>query len=78
MNAPMCYSVIALEINKSYIVYLRYYLPSTGQPARWLSGLRRSHVHSLMIVRHCALRIPVRAVRGLISRAGMVSICPLL
>ena len=23
-------------------------------------------------------RIPVRAVRGLISRAGMVSICPLL
>ena len=46
-----------------------------SQP-RWLSGLRRSHVH------HCVLsnwdRILVRAVKGLISRAGMVSICPLL
>ena len=49
---------------------------------RWLSGLRRSLVHSLMIARHCVLRnwdrILVRAVKGLISRAGMVSICPLL
>ena len=50
--------------------------------SRWLSGLRRSLVHSLMIARHCVLRnwdrILVRAVKGLISRAGMVSICPLL
>ena len=53
-----------------------------GQP-RWLSGLRRSRVHSLwLLVDHCVLinwdRILVRAVMGLISRAGMVSICPLL
>ena len=53
-----------------------------GQP-RWLSGLRRSRVHSLwLLVDHCVLRnwdrILVRAVKGLISRAGMVSICPLL
>ena len=45
---------------------------------RWLSGLRRSLVHSLIIARHCVLRnwdrIPVMTVRGLISRAGMVSI----
>ena len=49
---------------------------------RWLSGLMRRFVHSLMIARHCVVRnwdlIPVRAVRGLIARAGMVSICPLL
>ena len=49
---------------------------------RWLSGLRRSLVHSLMVARHCVRRnwdqIPGRAVKGLISRAGMVSICPLL
>ena len=48
----------------------------------WLSGLRRILVHSLMIARHCVLRnwdrILVRAVKGLISRAGIVSICPLL
>ena len=53
-----------------------------GQP-RWLSGLRRSRVHSLwLLVDHSVLRnwdrILVRAVKGLISRAGMVSICPLL
>ena len=53
-----------------------------GQP-RWLSGLRRIRVHSLwLLVDHCVLRIwdriLVRAVKGLISRAGMVSICPLL
>ena len=53
-----------------------------GQP-RWLSGLMRSRVHSLwLLVDHCVLRnwdrILVRAVKGLISRAGMVSICPLL
>ena len=51
-------------------------------PARWLSSLRRSLVHSLMNARHCVLRnwdrIPVRAVKGLIFRAGIVSICPLL
>ena len=45
--------------------------------------LRRSRVHSLwLLVDHCVLRnwdrILVRAVKGLISRAGMVSICPLL
>ena len=74
-----------------------------GQP-RWLSGLRRSHVHSLMIAHRslCPEKLGsnpsqgsrvsaqksgrktfnkiklVRAVKGLISRAGMVSICPLL
>ena len=53
-----------------------------SQP-RWLSGLTRSRVHSLwLLVDHCVLRnwdrILVRAVKGLISRAGMVSICPLL
>ena len=42
-----------------------------------------SRVHSLwLLVDHCVLRnwdrILVRAVKGLISRAGMVSICPLL
>ena len=56
-------------------------LAPSYQP-RWLSGLRRSRVHSLMIVCHCVLRnwdrILVRAVKGLISRAGIVSICPLL
>ena len=50
---------------------------------RWLSGLMRSRVHSLwLLADHCVLRnwdrILVRAVKGLISRAGMVSICPLL
>ena len=54
----------------------------SGQP-RWLSGLMRSRIHSLwLLVDHCVLRnwdrILVRAVKGLISRAGMVSICPLL
>ena len=49
----------------------------------WLSGLRRSLIYSLKIVCHCVLRnwdrILARAViSGLISRAGMVSICPLL
>ena len=53
-----------------------------SQP-RWLSGIKRSRVHSLwLLVDHCVLRnwdrILVRAVKGLISRAGMVSICPLL
>ena len=47
-----------------------------GQP-RW-----RSLVHSLMIARHCVMRnwdrIPIRTVKGLISRAGIVSICPFL
>ena len=57
-------------------------LQACRQP-RWLSGLRRSRVHSLwLLVDHCVLRnwdrILVRAVKGLISRAGMVSICPLL
>ena len=50
---------------------------------RWLSGLTRSSVHSQwLLVDQCVLsnwdRILVRAVKGLISRAGMVSICPLL
>ena len=58
------------------------HLHSHTQP-RWLSGLMRSRVHSLwLLVDHCVLRnwdrILVRAVKGLISRAGMVSICPLL
>ena len=55
---------------------------NSSQP-RWLSGLMCSRVHSLwLLVDHCVLRnwdrILVRAVKGLISRAGMVSICPLL
>ena len=45
-------------------------------------GLMRILVHSLLIARHCDLRnwdqISVRAVRGVIYRAGMVSICLLL
>ena len=58
------------------------YIVTSSQP-RWLSGLMRSRVHSLwLLVDHCVLRnwdrILVRAVKGLISRAGMVSICPLL
>ena len=58
-------------------------LQQTNSQPRWLSGLRRSRVHSLwLLVDHCVLRnwdrILVRAVKGLISRAGMVSICPLL
>ena len=44
-----------------------------GQP-RWLSSLRRSLDHSLMIARNCVLRnwdqISVRDIGGLISRAG--------
>ena len=65
-------------INPKPVIF--YY--SLCQP-RWLSGLRRSRVHSLwLLVDHCVLRnwdrILVRAVKGLISRAGMVSICPLL
>ena len=48
-----------------------YYIKSS-QP-RWLSGLKRSRVHSLwLLVDHCVLRnwdrILVRAVKGLISR----------
>ena len=55
---------------------------SFSQP-QWLSGLTRSCVHSLwLLVDHRVLsnwdRILVRAVKGLISPAGMVSICPLL
>ena len=57
--------------------------PKTSSQPRWLSGLTRSCVHSLwLLVDHCVLsnwdRILVRAVKGLISRAGIVSICPLL
>ena len=69
---------VRLSVRPSHLVY---WLNGNIQP-RWLSGLRRSLDHSLMIARHCVLgnwdRISVRAVRGLISRAGMVSICPLL
>ena len=66
---------------KTYVCILGY-IGCAGQP-RWLSGLTRSCVHSLwLLVDHCVLsnwdRILVRAVKGLISRAGMVSICPLL
>ena len=64
-----------------YSLRSNYYVHKS-QP-RWLSGLTRSCVHSLwLLVDHCVLsnwdRILVRAVKGLISRAGMVSICPLL
>ena len=58
------------------VVYLKFCQP------RWLSVMRRSFVHSLMIAPHWVLRnwdlISVRAVRGLISRTGMVSIFLLL
>ena len=65
-----------------YVRYIIWLLLSRCQP-RWLSGLMRSRVHSLwLLVDHCVLRnwdrILVRAVKGLISRAGIVSICPLL
>ena len=64
------------------LITVEIYVQQGSQP-RWLSGLRRCRVHSLwLLVDHCVLRnwdrILVRAVRGLISRAGMVSICPLL
>ena len=59
-------------------------LPHTHphQP-RWLSGLKRSRVHSLMIARRssCPEKLgsnPGQGVKGLIYRAGMVLICPLL
>ena len=59
------------------------FLYTQNSQPRWLSGLMRSRVHSLwLLVDHCVLRnwdrILVRAVKGLISRAGMVSIFPLL
>ena len=57
---------------------IRYYLkllPHVYCQPRWLRGLRRSLLHSLMIARHCVLRnwdrILVRAVKGLIYRAVM-------
>ena len=58
-------------------------LHTLSRHPRWLSGPMRSRVHSLwLFVDHCVLRhwdrILVRAVKGLISRTGMVSICPLL
>ena len=57
--------------------FLEHILPAP------MADLMRSRVHSLwLLVDHCVLRnwdrILVRAVKGLISRAGMVSICPLL
>ena len=63
-------------------IYNNLYSLICSQP-RWLSGLTRSCVHSQwLLVDQCVLsnwdRILVRAVKGLISRAGMVSICPLL
>ena len=67
---------------RMHTIISRLHCRIKSQP-RWLSGLRRSRVHSLwLLVDHCVLRnwdrILVRAVKGLISRAGMVSICPLL
>ena len=55
-------------------IYLGLSLSQTESQPRWLSGLRRSRVHSLMIARRSLG--PEKL--GLISRAGMVSICPLL
>ena len=68
------------------LVYANYAWSKTPHNCKrhpqWLSDLSRSLVHSLMIVRHCNLRnwdrILVRAVKGLISRAAIVSICSLL
>ena len=53
-----------------------------GQP-RWLTGLRRSRVHSLMIARQslCPEKLgsnPGQGNKEINFRAGMVSICPLL
>ena len=67
----------------SIVHLLRLISVDSWRQPRWLSGLMRSRVHSLwLLVDHCVLRnwdrILVRAVKGLISRAGMVSICPLL
>ena len=77
---PKSYFYFLLHISLVIVVNLcQVYF---SQP-RWLSGIMRSRVHSLwLLVDHCVLknwdRILVRAVKGLISRAGMVSICPLL
>ena len=50
---------------------------------RWLSGLRRSRVHSLVIARRslCPEKLgsnPGQGNKGINFSAGMVSICPLL
>ena len=69
--------------SRCVLLYIHFHFHLVcGQP-RWLSGLRRSRIHSpWLLVDHCVLRnwdrILVRAVKGLISRAGMVLICPLL
>ena len=73
-----------LAHRKSYLVIIcsNSHEKLTASPDGW-AVLTRSCVHSLwLLVDHCVLsnwdRILVRAVKGLISRAGMVSICPLL
>ena len=75
-----------VQLNQSsgeIFFFLSYTSDQVYSQPRWLSGLMRSRVHSLwLLVDHCVLRnwdrILVRAVKGLNSRAGMVSICPLL
>ena len=70
-------------INNIMLLFSQVHSHNTYSQPRWLSGLTRSCVHSQwLLVDQCVLsnwdRILVRAVKGLISRAGMVSICPLL
>ena len=88
MYLPATWSVPYSACTSSYFTTMLGWWNTLASPcwwgqSRWLSGLRRSRVHSLwLLVDHCVLRnwdlILVRAVKGLISRAGMVSICPLL
>ena len=82
-NTKLYHQNLLLWISTKFWIAVQSNIKPNCQP-RWLSGLRRtgSLVHSLMITRHCVLRnwdrIPVMAVKGLNSLAGIVSICPLL
>ena len=77
------HGLIVINYLSHIVIYsLQNLLFGFRQP-RWLSGLTRSCVHSQwLLVDQCVLsnwdRILVRAVKGLISRAGMVSIWTLL
>ena len=82
-HITMIHSHISLWYSSHISLWYSSHISLWYSSTRWLSGLTRSRVHSLwLLVDHCVLRnwdrILVRAVKGLISRAGMVSICPLL
>ena len=84
----MFIKITSITSGKSYLImiildtFVCAIHPSENSASPDDSGLRRSPVHSLIIVRHCVVRnwdrILVGAVKRLISWAGMVSICPLL